>query len=117
MKSEIVKAVTQRYVQRIKEVEETYGATLHSHFSHVARNLAQSLFLTEAEDFDWARDRVEYVGFLMELKTYLRLIETVPRFRDAEMNTPEGYFPCVDVHAYGAHAQRALKLEARVGVG
>jgi hypothetical protein len=88
-----VKNLNKKYLGLVDDLKSEEKFTS---FSHITGNLLQILSDLE-EDlkykpvWDRKENRQEYFVSFLELKDYLRRIEEDSEFRDAELNTEEGY--------------------------
>jgi hypothetical protein len=117
MKIEKIRAVTERYNCRINELEQAGCLKGNSH--HVLFNLICGLGMATdfLEDYPerakWEDRRSNYLENLRRIKTYFRLLDNHPKFKEAEFNIDLGYFPdiadSIPASDYVDESKRRLK--------
>ncbi|MBI2628962.1 hypothetical protein HYW74_02675 [Candidatus Pacearchaeota archaeon] len=94
MITDLYQKVYQKYIKKWEEVEKE--ATGSSKFRDIAANLIVGLngFRGMASDNPNQREwREGFCNTYELIKTYFRLMDTFPEFREAELKTEKGYFP------------------------
>ncbi len=92
---ELMKRTNKRYAGMVKNLEKDWGIVKSVNFSHVAKNLLNSMHLIH-QIWGHKLNAEHYKRYLIQvksLKRYLRLIRENEEFADAEISSIKGYFP------------------------
>jgi|GEM_PF-5778884 len=91
MRRELYERVAERYLERYKELCEFSEGK--SNFRDVGGNLI-CILTAYAELGELGKDQRKYfMDALKAIRSYFRLLNKFPEFRDAELRLEDGYFP------------------------
>lgn len=106
MNSETPEEIAQRYLKAFEEIDNALNYR-SCNFRHVVANLVLGLqgcsgSISAARDED-ARQGAEvlFTEFMNAVENYFSLLENYPQFKEAELNTRNGYFPEFHYADYG----------------
>ena len=115
MKTETIKAISERYGKRKEDLEIMIGVDLdYNHFNHIANNLLAiitgTLGLLEMGK-KWDDYRKDFVESIRLIKRYFRLIEKYPEFAREEATKADGYFSDLhrEVVSHGPYIDEAYR--------
>lgn len=90
---ETYKAVAKRYSDRRDKLDTSRFSHFKNVFGNLAADLLGRLDLMELRGEVISEDRRAFVKSLRKVREYVRLVEKFPKFRDGEVNGPQGAFP------------------------